>query len=269
MAPEVFVEPKSGLEFVPIPAGEFRMGTTARSPDIEPDARPAHQVRLSAFRMARTEVTRAQYARFLEATRREKPQFWESPLFKCSERQPVVGVSWDDAAAFCAWIGGRLPTEAEWEYAARGADGRRYPWGEDEPVWPLALRYILMMQDYPTTPQTRAIFNLRLNDDKPNSVGTCPGGGSPFGLLDMAGNVSEWCADWYSPHYYAESPRENPTGPASGRTRVIRGGSWAGHADALTATLRSHARPTARTSLTGIRCVVGVSGVGCRVLCSA
>jgi formylglycine-generating enzyme len=249
-------EPKSGLEFLWIPPGEFRMGTPARTPEVEEDARPVHAVRLAGFWMAKMEVTRAQYARFMEATKREAPAFWNSPLFKCSERQPVVGVTWDDARAFCEWIGGRLPTEAEWEYAARGTDGRRYPWGDDKPVWPLATRYALVMQDYPTTPQTRAIFNLRLNDDKPNTVGTCPGGASPFGLLDMAGNVAEWCSDWYSAGYYGESPRESPSGPATGTHRVVRGGSWANHADALTATCRAAVRPTSRTSTVGIRCVL-------------
>ncbi|MBM3457433.1 MAG: formylglycine-generating enzyme family protein, partial [Armatimonadetes bacterium] len=184
MPPDLFREPKTGLEFVLLPGGEFLMGTTAASPEVEPESRPVHRVRVSSFWIARTEVTRAQYARFIEATGRDKPAFWDSPLFRCSEQQPVVGVSWEDAAAFCAWIEARLPTEAEWEYAARGDTGRRYPWGNDEPVWPLATRYVLMMQDYPTTPRTRAIFNLRLNDDKPNSVGTCPGGASRFGVLD-------------------------------------------------------------------------------------
>jgi formylglycine-generating enzyme required for sulfatase activity len=254
-----FVDAKSSLEYVWIPPGEFRMGTPEPSPEIEPDARPVHRVRLSGFWMARTEVTRAQYSRFMRATGRPKPQYWDSPLFMCTERQPVIGVTWDDAAGFCKWADGRLPTEAEWEYAARGSDGRRFPWGSDEPRWPLATRYILMMQDYPTTPETRAIFNLRLNDDKPNSVGTCPAGASPFGVLDLAGNASEWCSDWYAPDYYAHSPVEDPTGPpppAGGAGRkVVRGGSWASHADGLTATRRASARPSAYNSLTGIRCV--------------
>ena len=249
-------EPKTGLEFLWIPPGEFAMGTTAKSPEIEDDARPVHRVRLSGFWLAKTEVTRAHYAKFMEATSHAKPQFWDSPLFKCSVNQPVVGVSWDDARAFCEWIGGRLPTEAEWEYTARGTDGRRYPWGNDEPEWPLNKRYQLVMQDYPTTPQTRAIFNLRLNDDKPNTVGTCPGGASPFGLLDMAGNVAEWCADWYDAEYYSKSPTEDPKGPSDGKLRVVRGGSWANSAEALTSTLRSKNRPAARNSMTGIRPVL-------------
>lgn len=231
------------------------MGWTAPGDDSEEDSRPAHRVRVDAFWIARMEVTRSQYRRFMEETRRPAPQFWSSPLFSHSDRLPVVGVSWEDAAAFCAWMGGRLPTEAEWEYAARGGDGRRYPWGNAEPKWPLAKRYVLMQQDYPTTPETRAIFNLRLNDDKPNSVGSCPGGASPFGLLDMAGNVYEWCADWYAGDYYARSPRENPRGPAVGQKKVIRGGAWASHADQLTTTHRASAKPTARTSVIGIRCV--------------
>lgn len=252
--PRKWTEPKSGIELIHVPPGEFVMGHAGPG-DGEEESRPPHRVRLDGFWIARLEVTRAQYRKFMHETKRAVPQFWNSPLFSHSDALPVVGVSWEDAAAFCAWMGGRLPTEAEWEYAARGADGRRYPWGSAEPKWPLSTRYVLMQQDYPTSPETRAIFNLRLNDDKPNSVGTCPAGASPFGLLDMAGNVAEWCSDWYDPDYYARSPRDHPKGPESGTRRVIRGGSWASHSDQLTTTRRDSAKPTARTSLTGIRCV--------------
>lgn len=253
--PRKWTEPKSGIEFLYIPPSEFLMGSAVETDGVEDDARPTHRVRLDGFWIARLEVTRAQYRRFMDETKRAVPQFWNSPLFSHRDELPVVGVSWEDAAAFCAWIGGRLPTEAEWEYAARGGDGRRYPWGSAEPKWPLSTRYILMQQDYPTTPETRAIFNLRLNDDKPNSVGTCPAGASPFGLLDMAGNVAEWCADWYAADYYAKSPVKDPTGPDKGIERAVRGGAWSDKAEMLEGGRRRGLAWDQRVNYVGFRVV--------------
>ena len=119
-----------------------------------------------------------------------------------------MGVSWEEAGAYGPWAGGRVPAEAGWGEAAAGSDGRKYPWGNEAPD------------------KTRAVFNLDFDTGQPASVGRLPKGASPFGALDMAGNVFEWCADWYEKDYYEKSPGADPRGPANGTSRVLRGGSW-------------------------------------------
>lgn len=230
-------DPASGLEFVLVPAGEFRMGTE----DGDEDARPVHRVRLAAFQMSRCEVTHAQYARFLQATGRQAPAHWTNNRFG-NDLQPVVGVSWEDADAYCRWAGGRLPTEAEWEYAARGTDGRPYPWGR-EPV-----------------DATRAAYHLDVGFGATKPVGGAPAGASPFGVLDMAGNVFEWCSDWYAADAYGRSAAENPAGPSTGEQRVIRGGAWISLPDACHAAARGHFPPGSRSLLIGIRVVRPIAG---------
>ena len=146
------------------------------------------------------------YGKFIAATGHRKPSYWGKKRFG-RPKQPVVGVSWHDAVAYCQWAGVRLPTEAEWEYAASGTDGRKYPWGNEAPD------------------KTRAVIDIS-GVNRPASVGGLPQGASPFGALDMAGNVWEWCADWYGEDYYRQSPAADPKGPAEGKYRVLRGGSW-------------------------------------------
>ncbi len=191
-------------ETVPIPAGEFMMGS-----DSEGDHNPAHKVFIDAFAMDTHEVTNAHYLAFCRATGRDLPQLWGIDEFHCGSdypNHPVVGVTSGDAKAYAEWRGMRLPTEAEWEYAARGGlAGKNYPNGDD--------------------------IDLSLaNYYKKESVkGTVPVGSYPpngYGLYDMAGNVVEWVADRYGEDYYAESPYRNPAGPKKGRFRVIRGGGW-------------------------------------------
>ena len=164
------------------------------------DERPVHRVWVDAFEIAATQVSNAEYARFVEATGHPPPSFWNDASFN-DPLQPVVAVSWLDAVRYCEWLGARLPTEAEWECAARGgAEGRRYPWGDDAP------------ED-----KTRALAG-------PERVGgRAPNG---FGLYDMCENVHEWCSDWYAAGYYAASPERNPRGPDTGSRRASRGGSW-------------------------------------------
>ena len=181
-------------------------------------------MRVSAFELGRTEVTREQYERFMKATRAPEPGHWKHELY-ARPGSPVVGVTWDQAVAFASWCGGRLPTEAEWEFAARGTDRRRYPWGNESPD------------------KTRAVFHRDIGFDGTSPVNTAPAGKSPFGLLDMAGNVFEWCSDWYDDGYYARSPHNNPQGPAEGKYRVVRGGAWVSLADALRAGAREKYPP--------------------------
>jgi formylglycine-generating enzyme required for sulfatase activity len=227
--PESVLDEKSGIEFVAIPAGEFTMGST----DFE-DSQPVRKVRVSAFQIGRTEVTREQYALFMKATGAAEPYHWKSDLF-VRPGSPVIGVTHEDALAYCRWAGGRLPTEAEWEYAARGTDGRRYPWGNEEPD------------------KSRAFYHLDVGFGGTMPVAQKAEGASPFGLLDMAGNAFEWCADWYSAGYYASAPAVDPKGPAAGKLRVMRGGSWISLPDMCRCAARASFPPGAASTLVGFR----------------
>lgn len=182
------------MDFIRIPATSFLMGNDA-GPDNE---RPAHRVRVDAFELAACPVTNGEYDAFLVATDAERHAFDDAML-------PVVRVSWHDAMAFCEWIGGRLPTEAEWECAARGGvEGLLYPWGNEPP-------------------QTRPGYESRWKSGPERAGSGVPNG---YGLYDLCENVHEWCSDWYSADSYATSPEANPRGPESGTRRASRGGSW-------------------------------------------
>jgi formylglycine-generating enzyme len=239
-SPAPLVNPIDGAEMVAIPPGEFRMG----SEKGDEDEKPVHTVKLRGFRIYKTEVTNAQYGKFLAATGHREPLFWKEERFN-PPRQPVVGVDWDDAVAYCRWANARLPTEAEWEYAARGTDGRELPWGDEE-----------RRRGGGESSRTgkRAVMDEPFNSGKPQAVGSCPDGASPFGVLDMAGNVWEWCADWYDRTYYSRSPHCVPLGPTEGSQRVLRGGSWA-YPSNVRAPYRFPERATFRVSYVGFRCV--------------
>lgn len=231
--------PIEGATYLFVPGGEFMMGSDKYS--IE---RPPHVVRVGPFWMARTPVTTAMYKAFVAATGHRPQEFHNQHLVDSTlfyrDDHPVVGVSYEDAQAYCRWVGGRLPTEAEWEFAARGTDGREYPWGNEPPI------------------PGRAVYGLVLgHGGKPAAVGTAPEDCSPFGILDMAGNVLEWCADWFGPYpTEGTTPLINPQGPPQGANRILRGGCWVYEARALRATERLQQPPQQRLNLIGFRVVL-------------
>jgi formylglycine-generating enzyme len=193
------VNPKDGSVMVTIPSGKFIMGSN----DGGSEAEPAHTVYLDTYEIGKYEVTVAQFRKFCKATGRKMPK---APDWGWKDDHPMVNVTWEDAKAYCEWAGGRLPTEAQREKAARGGDGRKYPWGS---TW-----------------DRKKCANTELALTSTARVGSYPSDASPYGCMDMAGNVYEWCADRYSDHYYKASPPQNPKGPASGMLRVLRGGAW-------------------------------------------
>lgn len=222
---------------VEIPAGEFVMGFDGTQA-LE-DERPAHRVWLDAYAIDQYEVTTAQYAAFLAAASRPAPWLWESVTLVHHGDRPVIGVDWADADAYCRWKGKRLPTEAEWEKAARGTDGRLYPWGNAVPTNKLA-NYAL---------GARFSYSQVLMPVHSYESGT-----SPFGLYQMAGNVWEWVADWYGAGYYERSPDRNPGGPEQGQFKILRGGSWSDLPKYLLTYGRFKLPPETRNSYTGFRC---------------
>jgi formylglycine-generating enzyme required for sulfatase activity len=226
-----------GMKQVFVPAGDFRMGTDEQS---IAKSRPQHIVTLDAFWIDQTEVSNAMYAQCLEAGACPHPGGAANPFFGKSEYadHPVVYVSWDAADAYCRWAGRRLPTEAEWEKAARGTDGRTYPWGDDPPD------------------ERRANFDLNLGAPLP--VDRYPLGASPYGALNMAGNVREWVADWFSESYYKHTPLINPHGPAQGEARTLRGGSYLDDARELRIFNRFGHEPFSPGINRGFRCASDV-----------
>ncbi len=220
---ELWVSPQDGAKMAYIPAGAFTMGATDLQAGAFSLERPPHPVTLDAYWIAQTEVTNAQYARCVKAGRCQPPLTSESFTRKSYygnldyDNYPVVFVSWDDAHAYCSWVGGRLPSEAEWEKAARGDDSRTYPWGEKLDC-AHANYWEYERQDRRTGSHT--LKHLGCQKDTV-AVGSYPSGASPFGILDMVGNVAEWVADWYGK--YSSSAQVNPAGPLDGSYRVLRG----------------------------------------------
>lgn len=228
---EEFWREKDGALVVRIPGGEFQMGSIETEGDAS--EHPRHAVRVGGFLMDKTEVTWGQFRRFLAASGRSvaKPPIWGMP-----EAVPVSNVPWDDARAFCEWVGGRLPTEAEWEREARGDDGRTYPWGNTFEPWRCNTR-----DGGPHAPTPAAAF---------------PDCASQRGVIDLAGSVGEWCSDWFKSGYDAsDAPVENPAGPATGTSRSVRGGNWMSASWSVRGTSRVGVEPGWNGPMQGFRCV--------------
>ena len=216
---------KAPADMVFLPGGTFAMGNNQGKPNEQ----PIHQVVLKPFYIDIHEVTVSHYATFLEETGHEQPAYWQPELDRPDD--PVVGITWKDAFAYATWTGKRLPTEAEWEYAARGGTlNKIYPWG-DEPD-----RKYANFSSSGIAPVKRF---------EPNG----------YGIYDMIGNVWEWCSDWYSDDYYRVAPRNNPEGPFTGTHKVLRGGTWYSNEGQIRITNRYYSLPEIKSFHIGFRCV--------------
>jgi formylglycine-generating enzyme required for sulfatase activity len=267
VAVETRTRPQDGMVMLFIPAGEFLMGSTGSAAANE---KPQHAVYLDAFWIDRTEVTVSQFRSFVQQTGYltraetrgrayawvESAKEWQEvtgadwlhpfgPESSVEDSHPVVQVSWFDAEAYCAWAASSLPTEAQWEKAARGTDGRSYPWGS-------AFDGSRVNYCDAGCAGGDTAFEDGYRFTAP--VGSYPAGASPYGALDMAGNVWEWVADRYDNGYYAVSPARNPAGPASGSSRVLRGGSWNHDRSGMRTAYRLDSSPAFSVDNFGFRC---------------
>ena len=242
--------PDTSEGMVLIPSGEFIMGTD--SEQANSDQHPAHTVYLDAFYIDKCEVTNQQFEAFIMAGGYQEAKYWRPEGWRFVQEkqiyqpidlnrdnfnnpiQPVVGINWYEADAYARWAGKRLPTEAEWEKAARGTDARIYPWGNE--------------MDF-----SRLAYQCN-NVIRTMSVGSFPKGISPFGVYDMAGNVWEWVSDWYGEKYYSQSKQKNRTGPSHGKERVVRGGGWGSNRVQIQCFYRYSEAPTYRCFWIGFRC---------------
>jgi len=230
---EEYHPPKTqGGPMLLVPAGQFGMGCYQEvDATCDEDEKPFHQVDLKGFLMDKDEVSQADYDECVKAGSCPSNSMFPAPP---DPQLPAVGVSWDQAKKYCEWAGKRLPFEAEWEKAARGTDGRIYPWG-NEPA-----------------DCTRA--NYRDCTRSALAVSKLSEGASPYGMLDMAGNVFEWVADWYGKDYYQQSPNRNPKGPESGTHRGYRGGSFITNVQGLRTSYRNGAFVVSQQHFLGFRC---------------
>ncbi len=244
------ISPKDGMILLYVPAGNFLMGSTNSDANALPDEKPQHTVYLDAFWIDQTDVTNAMYAKCVRASACNKPEainsFNSSNYYGNSkfDNYSVTWVTRDDATTYCKWAGRQLPTEAQWEKAARGTDGRIYPWGNNAP--------------------DNTLLNYNWLGVGTTAVGSYPKGASPYGALDMEGNVWQWVADWYSDTYYQSSPSSNPLGPDLGKDYMVRGGFLYDYLSVKVDAVRSAVRtestglngdPGASSDLTGFRCV--------------
>ena len=228
---------KDGAPMVLVPAGEFLMG----SDEGDDDEQPVHRVVLDSVYLDTFEVTNGRFAKFVEAIQSEPPWGFadqETPVVHAE--QPVRWVNWLEAMGYCLWAGKRLPTEAEWEKAARGTDGRVYPWGNDPPT------------------AAHAVFGLTEGAETVSPIGNRNLGSSPYGVHDLAGNLYEWVTDWYDDAFYTPHSPSNPRGPSAGTAKVQRGGSYINSPYRLRSAFRTKGDPTEHDPHVGFRCAQDV-----------
>jgi serine/threonine-protein kinase len=235
---------KDNADMVCVPAGQFLMGSANTDKFAQADEKPQHMVSLDAFWIDKTEITNAQYNKCVQAGACKEMMQMGAPMVM-GDDLPAADMVWDDAEAYCRWVGAALPTEAQWEKAARGTDGRIYPWGNQAATC-----------DYAVMTDSKGPSCGKGNAPEP--VGSRPQGASPYGALDMAGNVWEFVADWYAPNYYAQSPSSNPQGPPSGTEHTVRGGSLFMDVGHVRATFRGSGVTHAVHGSQGFRCVLNV-----------
>ncbi len=242
---------RDNASMVFIAAGPFTMGSN----NGLLNERPEHTVTLDAYYIDTYEVTLSLYRKFLEEEQHESPPTWDDEAAMTVGDRPAIGMRWESADAYCRWAGKRLPTEAEWEKAARGTDRRRYPWGNMQPFIDIANydRGMWVNEAVTLAPVTSGLEGMSVRH------GLKGGGKSPFGVFHMAGNVAEWVADWYERDYYRTSPGKNPPGPPTGEKRVLRGGSWADVPSALRVTARFSAEPDFEDRTMGFRCAMSAT----------
>jgi len=224
---------KDGAPMVLVPAGEFTMG----SEQGDDDEQPVHRVVLDSFYLDTFEVTNGRFAKFVAAIQSEPPWGFadqETPVVHAE--QPVRWVNWLEATGYCLWAGKRLPTEAEWEKAARGTDGRPYPWGHELPT------------------AAQAVFGLTEGAETVAPIGNRHAGRSPYGVHDLAGNLYEWVTDWYDDAFYTTQLTRNPRGPSEGTAKVQRGGSYINSPYRLRSAFRTKGDPTEHDPHVGFRC---------------
>jgi eukaryotic-like serine/threonine-protein kinase len=268
---------QDGMVMVNVPGGEFLMGAKVSEKRATDEERPLHIVLVDNFWIDRTEVSNAMFATFIEEsgyqTDAEKAGWgyvwtkdgrteaagadWMHPQGQDSsldglEEYPVMLVSWNDATAYCTWVGRRLPSEAEWEKAARGIDGRFYPWGEEFDSSFANVDDEEVFDEYMVDCSASGCDGYA----KSSPVGSFEAGASPYGVLDMAGNLWEWTADYYERFYYTKASSNNPQGPAEGDRHVLRGGSWLNSDYDISTTYRAGNIPDYRSDKLGFRCVV-------------
>lgn len=230
--------PINFMELVYVPAGEFLMGSTKNETNRDANEEPQHQVFLDAFWISKTQVTNGMFTACVSTGTCKysvgastNPNYFD-PLYA---NHPVVYIAWDMAQIYCDWTGGRLPTEAEWEKAARGPNGAKYPWGEDQP--------------------REKFVNADNFIGNTTTAGLFPFGKSFYGALDMGGNVREWVSDWYDPNYYQNSPASNPQGPETGDTKVLKGASYLDPIRYTRPANRLSHEPASPGAVRGFRCV--------------
>lgn len=238
---DVRVSSKDGMKMVFVPSGNFQMGSN----NGYPDEKPVHTVYLDSFWIDQTEITNKMYGQCVSISEACLPpspteftgNYFRNPKFA---NYPVVYVSSAQAIAYCSWVGRYLPSEAQWEKAARSTDDRTFPWGNDEP--------------------NSSLLNFNNIVGGPAEVGSYPLGASPYGALDMAGNVAEWVSDFYNDSIYGYWPIiNNPSGPEMGEYRVLRGGSWSDNSDTIRSTMRQKEIPNITNTNIGFRCASPVS----------